>query len=594
MDPEPQPEDEYTSPAAADEQEFTSRGGGMFAGSQNFVIAGGTFNNFTTPAVPTDLRMLPLGDIDLQQQLSVESGSGIISGRRERHCARRVYSAKVGGHQANVTVAVYQGDGAEEDWREDVEMYLAVRHPNIVQPTHPAYPAIFAQRQSAIGWLQWLLRKLANIHATVFYGDLVPLKQYMARYPPIMKVYLYACHATEWEEVDALNLFHYELWIRSSTGRLCLDPVPPHFIIETIGFLLSKCGVSPFNTLGTSSRPVNQHADHEVIESLTIEQFHEICLHSHDLWHPKHIPPTKIVKLGAVIHRDHCTDAEIASLVDVEYQIEWDHGGDLMEDGWTRYPADDIFNTQLSAFLPYLVLSGTRDYLADIRAWLGQAHHIFTCRQITSHLEDYVLVTAVAFFLTISDSYTAPPPGYLFLCPSEALKAGPLTFKWPDCPAYWSLDPSGVDRLSTEEAMRLGFPLMEFRTEVFGRSWDASFYAGLRQFQEAKGFNPDSQDIARHLGYPLYRVSGAMDPPFAHADEIHVEEEVDENDSRATTGQTPSTAQSPVEEVPEDNPTEECGISRDTDPDSPWFNFVMHTQLSLIFFLFICKMYEKL
>ncbi|KAJ7159696.1 hypothetical protein C8R46DRAFT_863502, partial [Mycena filopes] len=87
-----------------------------------------------------------------------------------------------------------------------------------------------------------------------------------------------------------------------------------------------------------------------------------------------------------------------------------------------------------------------------------------------------------------------PPPGYLFLCPMEAFKTGPFRFKWPDSPAYWSRDPSGVERLSAEEAIRLGFPSIEFRTRAYTTSWDPSVYAGLRQFHEAKGFDPASQD----------------------------------------------------------------------------------------------------
>ncbi|KAJ7858600.1 hypothetical protein B0H13DRAFT_1471805, partial [Mycena leptocephala] len=73
---------------------------------------------------------------------------------------------------------------------------------------------------------------------------------------------------------------------------------------------------------------------------------------------------------------------------------------------------------------------------------------------------------------------------------------------WPDCPAYWSLDPAGVKRLGTEEAVHFGFPSIELTTTVFGRSWDASVYAGLRQFHRAKGFDPDSQEVASHLGQP--------------------------------------------------------------------------------------------
>ncbi|KAJ6592724.1 hypothetical protein B0H19DRAFT_907060, partial [Mycena capillaripes] len=74
------------------------------------------------------------------------------------------------------------------------------------------------------------------------------------------------------------------------------------------------------------------------------------------------------------------------------------------------------------------------------------------------------------------------------------------------CPAYWSLDPTGAERLSEEDATRLGFPSIQLSWEVWGKSWDASVYAGLRQFHQAQGFDPDRQDVARHLGEPLYQL----------------------------------------------------------------------------------------
>jgi hypothetical protein len=66
-----------------------------------------------------------------------------------------------------------------------------------------------------------------------------------------------------------------------------------------------------------------------------------------------------------------------------------------------------------------------------------------------------------------------------------------------------------------EDAIRLGFPSISLSTNVYGKSWDASVYAGLREFHQAKGFNPDSQDIARHLGDALYQSATETDPLFA-------------------------------------------------------------------------------
>ncbi|KAJ7614757.1 hypothetical protein B0H17DRAFT_909662, partial [Mycena rosella] len=99
------------------------------------------------------------------------------------------------------------------------------------------------------------------------------------------------------------------------------------------------------------------------------------------------------------------------------------------------------------------------------------------------------------------------PPGYLFLCPARDFRSDdPTWFRHPDCPAYWSLDPTGVERLSAEEAADLGFPSFEFEMAVHVYSWDVSVYDGLRQFHEVKGFDPYSQDIAQHLGHQLFQL----------------------------------------------------------------------------------------
>jgi hypothetical protein len=111
------------------------------------------------------------------------------------------------------------------------------------------------------------------------------------------------------------------------------------------------------------------------------------------------------------------------------------------------------------------------------------------------------------------------PPGYLFLCPLEDLlfKDSPTCFRRPDCRAYCSFDPSGTKRLSAEEAWNCGFPNLEFRMKVLGRSWENAVYAGLRQFHEAKGFDPYSREVALELGYPLFRVSCEPNAVLAHS-----------------------------------------------------------------------------
>ncbi|KAJ6522049.1 hypothetical protein B0H19DRAFT_1277497 [Mycena capillaripes] len=108
---------------------------GMFSGAQNFMLTGQTLNNITNyttaPVVPSNLRMVPLGDIDLQHEIHFNDGTGVVDRRRERSGFRRVYSARLGSQ--NTTVAIYQGPGAEEEWQQDITKYMSVRHPNLMQ-----------------------------------------------------------------------------------------------------------------------------------------------------------------------------------------------------------------------------------------------------------------------------------------------------------------------------------------------------------------------------------------------------------------------------------------------------------------------------
>ncbi|KAJ7152335.1 hypothetical protein C8R46DRAFT_480201 [Mycena filopes] len=156
------------------------------------------------------------------------------------------------------------------------------------------------------------------------------------------------------------------------------------------------------------------------------------------------------------------------------------------------------------------------NYDAGPRGWLSQANHIFSRLNIAAGLEDYVFLDKVQFRVIVPHPMVDCPDGYLFLCPEHYFQVGASSFKWPDTSAYWSLDPSGIERLSMEEAVRLGFPRFKLLTEVAGHSWETSVYDGLRQFHQGKGFDPESQDVARHFGYPLFRLSTDVNPPLEH------------------------------------------------------------------------------
>ncbi|KAJ7218259.1 hypothetical protein B0H12DRAFT_329313 [Mycena haematopus] len=102
--------------------------GAFFPASQHFTVAGGTFttitkNYATAPVVPSDFRIIPLGDIDLQYELQTDNHTGFVC-RQPR--VRRVFAAKIGGTRP-MTVSMYQGHGAEDEWRRDIAKCMSIR-----------------------------------------------------------------------------------------------------------------------------------------------------------------------------------------------------------------------------------------------------------------------------------------------------------------------------------------------------------------------------------------------------------------------------------------------------------------------------------
>jgi hypothetical protein len=68
---------------------------------------------------------------------------------------------------------------------------------------------------------------------------------------------------------------------------------------------------------------------------------------------------------------------------------------------------------------------------------------------------------------------------------------------------YWAFDLAGPDRLTHDNVEDIGLPTPEFKFQVSGPTWDKRNDAMIREFHSAKGFDPDSQDAAIAMGYPL-------------------------------------------------------------------------------------------
>ncbi|KAJ7267747.1 hypothetical protein C8J57DRAFT_351382 [Mycena rebaudengoi] len=522
MDSQTFPDQDFSSRRSSDPAKdppgSASYGGAIFSCSQNFTVNGGTFTSITKnyPTVSTvasDLRIIPLCDLDLQREIRLLDRVAVAHPHPERRSVRRLYSAKIEGRRSSVTVAMYQGNEAEEELRQDIANYTAVRHPNIIQ---------------ICGTVSF-----GNIHATIFHDELIPLEEFVALYREshFSAVYIHASSYAEFksatEYMDCTLKHRVEerdctLFIRRSTGRLCVDLRQGPWVFASLGSVTIYQLPGP-EWLGTPD------VDATVFCSLTLTQYHTICYREFSHREYFSISISATVNLGAVIFRPVGTEVAdlVASLPDVEVEVDksgWTMEnmagsspgleGDLMEDGWTRF--GDAVDTTISLWVgrrPPFAYWFSQAWLSE--AWLSQANHTFNRLGISSNVERYGIVASIGFKVTLSATTAVPPKGYLFLCPRIHFSIGPSSSKWPDCPAYWSLDPSGAKRLSMEDAAQRGFPSVRLTTDIASRSWDARTYQGLRQFHQAKGFDPYSPYVARHLGYDLYQLSSEIDVPFS-------------------------------------------------------------------------------
>ncbi|KAF7353321.1 hypothetical protein MSAN_01520100 [Mycena sanguinolenta] len=119
--------------------------GAFFPEATGFNIRGGVFTSNVTnnvynppPEQPSEFRTIQLGDINLRKEIRLNIHSDVVGRQSPGPRVRRMYSAESRRDPGPVTVAMYQGDEAEEEWRQHLAKYEEIRHPNIIQLYGPA------------------------------------------------------------------------------------------------------------------------------------------------------------------------------------------------------------------------------------------------------------------------------------------------------------------------------------------------------------------------------------------------------------------------------------------------------------------------
>ncbi|KAF7353278.1 Transposon Tf2-12 polyprotein [Mycena sanguinolenta] len=466
---------------------------------------------------PSAFRTIRLGDLNLVKEFKEMCSSprwSVVGRQTPQATVRRVYKAKLEGRESgHMTVAVYEGDGAEETWNEHLANYELIRHPNVMQ-------------------LYGLVRT-KGLHAMVFHDELIPYDQFLRRFKhsSVLTTYIIAYCQTmkdiEFNEAsDYIDDISWKIsedlsvWIRSATGELCLDPAQggPSMSSRFQRWWWPDHRRRDVIRLENLSLDAPDSED-IIISSLSEDQYHELCSQPSIIRcccfqvSTEHPVGLGIFQLNSQCGTCVSITEPLQTLHESELHCNYDGNvpDELLPNSWIRYDSHWTNTLRLE-----LRLSFWAHGIA--KAWLAQANCISAELEKTTHVEDYVCVPTVEFTLRIADERDIPE-GYLFVCPPQDFRTHTEPhvnlYQWPACPAYWSLDPSGADRLSTEDARNLGFPAIHIETMMSGDSWDRSVYEGLRRFHEGKGFDPDSREVARRLGYPLYEVLSDCTPFLA-------------------------------------------------------------------------------
>ncbi|KAJ7610418.1 hypothetical protein FB45DRAFT_942433 [Roridomyces roridus] len=443
---------------------------------------------------------IPLGDLYLSHEV------GIARRRYGTGAVRRTFFAELRG--SRVTAMTYEGEDAEQQWREEVSRYSQIRHPNIAQ--------LFGLVHS-------------DLKVAVFHGEMIPYKEVLRTFESshFLSVYFWACMTTEFKEVNGyladvlkkpLHWSDYTLWLRPGSLSLCLDlSEATSYVPLYLADVRSQRRLDNFRPSRTS----------EIISSLSHQDYHSICFWYLCQFRQLFVSRITEVRLGSMSHivagrRYGDLRDQIGLFPEVEV---CDHGWQgpklsrhametlvtngisivLLENGWTRVDSDQVeyfYRRRISAEPRYA------------RSWLAHAHEIFDSFNITSGFDDYFLTDVLNVWLELRGGVTPLPPGYLLLCPLSTLRGDtPASFQahLDSPPAYWSFDPAGNDRLTVKEAQSLGFPAIRVGIEVWGKFWDESVYAGIAEFQRANRF--DSHDWERE--YPPLDTCTGHGAPFA-------------------------------------------------------------------------------
>ncbi|KAJ7339113.1 hypothetical protein DFH08DRAFT_812509 [Mycena albidolilacea] len=261
-------------------------------------------------------RTIPLEDLNLLNEIRLDEGFDIRPGRSSvtqicRPLSRRTYSARIKGRKSDMTVAVYQGQNAEEEWRRDVKKYsgvwcdafsVAAIEYVTNRDSHPKFLPVYGVLEPC------------GLYATVFYdGDVLIFSQGLELWDA--ELYIHSITGT-----FLAGLLHNALmfYANESTAPWILYALDAALHRATIHRHILPA-ILPGGVPHISIPPLPRDQDAAIIDTLTLQQHQEIINHCHNIsqWSSESVLVNKRMKLGTFVYlQSGCAEEpiELASI----------------------------------------------------------------------------------------------------------------------------------------------------------------------------------------------------------------------------------------------------------------------------------------
>ncbi|KAJ7448968.1 hypothetical protein FB451DRAFT_1567112 [Mycena latifolia] len=479
-----------------------------------------SFAAIQSPHSRAQFRQVALGDINLLYETPMTNRVHQI----------KMFTARISGEGSTMTIAKYEDE--KEKWKQDLALYSSV---SVWQ--------LFGVSQ-APGW-----------QALIFYDELMPLAVYRQFYRPSSDL-VWACiegmlfkqfkdskQYCQWKLNNFTGAGSSTICVRREPIQLSLSLACEEwsYAVDRIHEKLSKWYSMTYKFQPSESAIVPIvttfiSPDTDLREALIRQLgFRGLYKTLTAPWRSSGDIPFALqgqYHLGTVVADPGPAGSPFRPLGFMPHACSnvqvshWSMGGQSKLDATDEYNAEQhacwkrftfppcsfqaALNPWKTFFMAFIKLDSAQVDLLH-QAWLSQANKFLS--NYTGNNEDRMgVIDMITCYLIFDKAFQGvlrhdgtTVESHLFACPLQARKNDTrFSLALPESDQYyWALDSAGTTRLSQEESDRIGLPRFRFGFQPWATLWEPYHYNAVREFHQAKGFDPYSLDVTRLLGLPV-------------------------------------------------------------------------------------------